>query len=440
MSGRVSIAWLIFAGISSTAGMASAQDLPPGVLLLSRVENHIKDEFQRLATISCLETAQRQISSKGKMRPLDTVRLEVLTNGDKELFASPGDRNFSEEQPLSFAGSGMLGNGLFGPYLKNVLLNGNATTKYVGEEDLGGRRVARYDYEIAPTFSGQSVEIQEGSGTVGLRGSFWVDPETYDVLRLDLSASDIPPTLPLTELATSIHYGRTVLTNNLEVLLPETADVRLEKKSGEISQDQVEFTHCRVFGAESTLSFSVVDSAQAAASPAAVPTDEVLEPLPGGQQVAVKLSSPISSDTPVGALIEGVVADEIKYKHEVLIPAGSLVRGRIRRLERYSDPFAYFVIGIEFTEVDVESRRYLFYADVLDIDDAPGVELTLQAGNHGVETLRNNRPAPGTVTTLTRETIVVHNLPGVATFFFRGDTLNLPKNFRTVWKTRALKQ
>ena len=42
--------------------------------------------------------------AKGKMRPLDTVRLEVLTNGDKELFASPGDRKFSERHPMQLCG------------------------------------------------------------------------------------------------------------------------------------------------------------------------------------------------------------------------------------------------------------------------------------------------------------------------------------------------
>jgi hypothetical protein len=83
-----------------------------------------------------VETAEREVGrTTSKMRPLDTVRLEVLTNGDQELFASPGDRKFSEQQPFTYAGSGMLGNGLFGPYLKNILLNGNATTKYVGEEE-----------------------------------------------------------------------------------------------------------------------------------------------------------------------------------------------------------------------------------------------------------------------------------------------------------------
>ncbi len=38
-----------------------AQDLPPGLPLLSRVENHIKEEFQRLASVTRLESAERQV-------------------------------------------------------------------------------------------------------------------------------------------------------------------------------------------------------------------------------------------------------------------------------------------------------------------------------------------------------------------------------------------
>jgi len=420
-------------------GVASAQDLPPGVLLLSRTENHIREELQRLSSISCLETAQREVQrDKGKMKPLDTVRLEVLTNGDQGLFASPGDRKFSDQQPLSFAGSGMLGNGLFGPYLKNVLLNGSATTVYKGEEVAGGRRLARYDYRLAPAFSGQTVEIPEGSGSVGLEGSFWVDPSTYDLVRLDLNADDIPPTLPLSALTTSIHYGRTVLANNLTVLLPETADVRMVKSSGEISEDQVEFTHCRVFGAESTVSFNPPDNSEPVRF-GATTLDDTLRPLPAGLQIAVKLRTGITGSMAVGALIDGAVAADVKDKRSVIIPAGSPVRGRIRRLERYTDPFDYYVVGLEFTEVEVEGIRHIFYADLADTDLPPGVELTLSAGNNGLDTLRNNVPSLGGVTMEKREKIFTHSLPGVATFFIRGGSLDLPQDFRTVWKTRPWK-
>src|SRR4030095_10420178 len=87
--------------------VAIPQDLPPGVLLLSRVKRHIKEELQRLPNISCLETVQREHQpDMNKRRHLDTVRLEVITNGDKEFFASPGDRRFSQQHPINYVGSG----------------------------------------------------------------------------------------------------------------------------------------------------------------------------------------------------------------------------------------------------------------------------------------------------------------------------------------------
>ena len=88
------------------AGSVIGQDLPPEVLLLSRVQRQIREELQHFPNITCLETTQREYQlAKGKMRPLDTVRLEVLASGNGELFASPGERKFSEQHPISYAWS-----------------------------------------------------------------------------------------------------------------------------------------------------------------------------------------------------------------------------------------------------------------------------------------------------------------------------------------------
>src|SRR5579862_6083185 len=162
------------------AGSAPAQDLAPDVLLLSRVRRHTKEELQRLPNVSCLETVQREYKkAREKMQPLDTVRLEVLTDGSKELFASPGDRRFSERPPISYVGSGTLGNGYFGLYLKMILGSDKVSYTYKGEEELGGRRLARWDYRVPQIWSAQNMHLQEGSGTVGLLGSFWADPKTF---------------------------------------------------------------------------------------------------------------------------------------------------------------------------------------------------------------------------------------------------------------------
>jgi hypothetical protein len=414
-----------------------SQDLPPDVLLLSRVKNHTKEELQHLPSISCLETVEREYQpAKGKMRPLDTVRLEVLTNGDKELFASPGDRKFSEEHPISYAGSGMLGNGLFGLYLNDILVTGNVSNAYKGEEEIGGRRLARFDYRLPLMWSGQTIQTEEGSGKVGLHGSYWADPQSYDVLRLELNAEDFPPTLPLTEATTSINYARTRLGDHLVVLLPESAEVRLVKYSGEIRHNRIEFTHCRLFGVESTINFSAPDSAEQTPRFGASSIDDTLRPLPGGLQIAVKLRSRIMGDMTVGTLIDGVVAGNVTAKKgAVIIAAGSPVRGRIRRLERYTDPFPHFVVALEFTQVELQGIRYRFYADVVEIDLAPGVEHTLSTKD-SMET--NDLPYGGTVIRQAKENLFFYNLPGVATFFFKGGTLDLPQGFRTVWKTRPL--
>ena len=39
----------------------------------------------------------------------------------------------------------------------------------------------------------------------------------------------------------------------------------------------------------------------------------------------------------------------------------------------------------------------------------------------------------------TMESLSLYNLRGVATFFYKGSKLELPQDFRTVWKTRPLK-
>src|SRR5690242_1442524 len=230
------------------AGAAIPQDLPPGVLLLSHVKHHIKEELLHLPNITCVESVQREYQpANGKLRPLDTIRLEVMTNGEKEFFASPGDRKFSERQLISYAGSGVLGEGSFGLYLKDILVTANVAYDYKGEAEIGGRRVARWDYRLPLMWSGQVIRIPEGAGRVGLHGSFWADPQTYDVVRLEMSADDFPPTLPLTDAVTAINYRRSSLGDHAVALVPESADFRMVKFSGEITHNRIAFTDCRVF-------------------------------------------------------------------------------------------------------------------------------------------------------------------------------------------------
>ncbi len=116
------------------------------------------------------------------MRPLDTVRLEVLYSDRHELYASPGDRNFSDHPPSDFVGSGTIGNGQFELVLSEVTAEHGLSYKYKGEELLAGRSLARYDYDLPVSMSGNIIDLPEGRRTVGIKGSFWADPTSHDIL------------------------------------------------------------------------------------------------------------------------------------------------------------------------------------------------------------------------------------------------------------------
>ena len=150
--------------------------------------------------------------------------------------------------------------------------------------------------------------------------------------------------------------------------------------------------------------------------------------------MSIRLRTQITADTPVGTLIDGSIASNVlSKKKEILIPAGSPVHGRLRRLERYrDDPSPHFVVGLEFTEVELKGARLRFYAD-LAIQSAPGIEQTL-ATSSDTDLLALDGTIRGFKQT--RQAVRLPPLPGVATLFYRGSKLDLPKDFETDWKSR----
>jgi hypothetical protein len=423
------------AGAAVSSSVVTAQELAPDVLLISRIKRHTAQELARLPNCACLQTIQRSHKpAGGKMRPLDTIRLEVLYEGTRELYASPGARQFTDQHPTAFSSSGMMADGLFALHLKSVLLDGGATYRYQGEANLGGHRQVRYDFEVPVTKSGFFIHIPEGSGTVGLKGSFWADPESFDVLRLEIEADQIPPNLPISEQTTVINYARTRVGSE-EVLLPQSGETRMVRFTGEESLNHTELTHCRSFAVQSTVTFGVGTSPQADGprGPVAAPP-EAGQPVAPGLLVAMRLATAITEKVAVGSLIEGTVAGNVSHRGKVVVPGGATVTGRIRRLERYDDLGGYFIVGLEFTEIESGGARQRFYADLQDFDGAAGAERLMTTSR----TQTRNQFDGGKDIKTTTESVWITDLPGVGSFFVRGQHLDLPKGFRMVWKTRPL--
>jgi len=399
-----------------------AQDLlPPEVLMLSRIRARVQHALDRLPDCTCIETVARFHKAAGKeLKFMDNIVFQVLFSGDKELFASTGETHW-ENTPFSFMSGGMLANGLFGLHLKTVFLNNLSLIKYHGMEAPGGRSEARYDYSISRMLSGYTIHRGSMSAVVAMRGSFWADPETYDVHRLEFHADDLPFELLYTDVSTTIWYERVRL-GETELLLPQSAELLTTDFDGTENRDLIEFTHCQQYRAESTLNFEPPPVAEAAvAPPPPKPTTE--RSLPPDLRATIALTSGIDNHAAVGSLIEGKLVENVMHKRAVVVPAGTIVRGRLRRLEHYDDAGGYFIVALEFTTIQTDAQDLRFYASLQDVEHREGAEMVLT----------NSVP---TGSGQIRTEVATRTLPGVGTFFVSGSRFLLPAGFRTVWKTR----
>jgi hypothetical protein len=430
--------WRLAAVFLALVCGAVAQGLAPEVLLLAHIKSHMREELSRVTNYTCLETTARFHSESGghsKMQPLDTVRLEVAYANHHEWFGSPGDGSFSEDNPAAFIGSGMIGNGVFAITLNNMFVSDVAMFTYRGEETLGGRKVVRYDFRLPRLIDSFRITLAEGSGSVGEHGSFWADTQSLDLIRLEYQADEIPAYLPLQEMAISVNYARTRIGES-NVLLAQEADTHMLKTTGEENFSHLEYTHCRTFSAQSEIRFDAKDEVPANSGgpePLLLGRTQGV-PETGGRAVpalmliTLQLTQPITDRDAVGKLIEARVSGNVVRKGKIVVPDGSLVRGRVRRLERHGSG-EEFIVGLEFTEVEVNGEPQRFYADLIRIDPAPGLRATLDEPivvrtDGGFETKS--------------QTLTLHELPGVASFFVSGKTFSVPSGFRTVWRTRGI--
>jgi hypothetical protein len=422
---------------------APAQELAPEVLLLSRVKAHLREAFAHLPNYTCLQTLERSHKPLGEepLKRMDTVSLEVLYSGGSELYALPGDRGFQESKTPAFVGDGLISTGVFALHLKAALLNGNALLTWRGEEELDGRRAARWDFLLSPSVSGLVIRVPEGHGTAGMKGSVWVDPKSLDVLRLEDHAYEIPIHLPVKDASTIVNYARTRVGDE-DVTLPQEGVIRVLGTTGEEDRNTFAFTHCRAFGTQSTLKFDGI-AADGNAPPVTAKSAELSKLLPAGLEIPIALTAPVTESAAVGDLIEGKIASDIAQNRKILIPQGSIARGRIRRLEHHAETDHYFAVGLEVTEIETSSERFQFYADLLRADRIPGFEWAFTSKSTKMETktlsttVSGGGPRTARVIVTQGESLKIPDVPGVGSFFVRGDRFLLPAGFKMVWKTRS---
>jgi len=398
--------------------------LKPEVLLLARVKLKMEETLRRQPDYTCMETIQRSVrrAPARRYRLIDTLRLEVAIVEGKEMFSWPGAREFRTTDPREMVPSGTIGTGYFALHARAVFVSNVARFTYVGREEIGGRLCERFDYSVPLMWSGYRLRVGDRSAIVAYSGSFWADAKTYDLVRLDIHAEQIPASLGLEAVHTILEYGRVPIGGH-DFLLPRRAVTTLTQTNGDENRNETLFADCRQYTGESFLSFAPPPKDL----PAPAPPPETVE-LPVGLRFEIALETGIEETTPVGTILQARLTRDAKRKRRVILPKGARVTGRLLHLEQIGGGSGYFVVAVGLESVEFGRKRAELRARLIRFPSYVG---------------GGQRPlvASGTLQRMGNWELVrlpqLETLPGAGVFYVKGGKLHIPAGSRMVWQVAA---
>jgi hypothetical protein len=226
-------------------------------LLLQRIRGRIAAHLSQLHNYTCHVAIDRLLrsTSTSSFDHRDRVELEVAFVGDHELFARAGETRF-EEQPIhEIVPLGMIGNDAFGSHDDDVFSGDAATFRYAGSCKKDGHKTIRYNFRVPQESSRLLVKQNKSAdAAVGYQGSFWVDAETLDMVRLEWKADQIPLSVGLSSVEKSMRY-KLVRIGNSDFLLPLHSELASFDRLGNYRLNTTSLERCLEFTGESVVTY-----------------------------------------------------------------------------------------------------------------------------------------------------------------------------------------
>ena len=326
--------------------------------LLHRAVTKIGDTLDRLPKYMCTQTIERdQISAPLLNRnpnrvPCDTrpvpaqsqwirsdrLRLDVAATLTGEMYSWAGEGRFHDEELHQLIRSGYIASGGFSGFLGSVFGNEGTTFSYRGATRVEGRQLQEYGFRIPLERSQYRFGRRDNLLIVAYDGTFWLDPQTADLVRLVVRVIDPPVETGACSSTNTLEYGHTRI-HDTDFLLPKEIRFETLDMAGVEARNRTLFSGCHEFLGESTLQFGAPDPARV--SPPAPATTPPLD-LPSGLPFTIAFTEAIdtrvaASGDRVGAKLTSSIVDT---SGRVLLAAGTPLTVRILQIERNTHPDA----------------------------------------------------------------------------------------------------
>jgi hypothetical protein len=152
--------------------------------------------------------------------------------------------------------SGSWSEGEFASTLQ-AILSPASDALFVGKRSTSivNRSAYRYDYTIEQPRSSWRVEAGGSTYRPAYGGAIWIDKETSRVLRIEMSARNLPRDFPLDQVESTVDY-EFVLIGDKKYLLPTHSEaLSCMRGTSECTRNVIEFRNYKKFGADASITF-----------------------------------------------------------------------------------------------------------------------------------------------------------------------------------------
>ena len=258
---------------------------PPDSVAQAQILQEITEKAinysRNLPNFLCLQVTRRYVdqASRGNFALIDTIAERLTYFDQKEDYKVISKNGI----PLTGVKHDQLGgatsSGEFGSMLAEIFDPSSRTTfDWERWATLRGHRMHVYSFRVPQETSKYIIRAEEVKReiVVGYHGLVYADRDTKQVMRITMSADDIPPDFPVQEVNLDLNYDMTKIADQ-EFLLPLKSE--LHSKDGRyLTKNETEFRNYNKYGTESSITFDVPDALPAdqtqeqPAQPGAPPT------------------------------------------------------------------------------------------------------------------------------------------------------------------------
>jgi hypothetical protein len=185
---------------------------------------------------------------------IDVVTADVVAEGGKETYKNILVNGKAPRDAIEKTGSWSTGEfvtiqlNLLAPQTDADFHNKRTTT-------IVNRAAYKYDYSVEQPNSNWEIHASAESYHPGYTGTIWIDKENSRVLRIEMSAKNMPKAFPLDAVESALDYDY-VLIGDQKYLLPAHSEaLSCIRGTAECTRNVIDFRNYRKFGADTSIKF-----------------------------------------------------------------------------------------------------------------------------------------------------------------------------------------